>query len=117
MLFTQMSNNGNDICTEMQSRGEEACLPRAVWLTASCGVCPGARDTLALVLSLTLSPGCYSQGTVTVRVGVVVASPFALLGAGVLGLGEEGGHSGGEGEQRRVGWLWALEPPEYAERL
>ena len=116
MLFTQMSNNGNDICAETQSRGEEACLPRAVWLTESCGVCPGGQGTLALVLSLTLSPGHHPWGIVIVRVDVV-ASPFALLGTGVISIRGEGRHSGGEGEQRRVGWLWALELPEYAERL
>lgn len=42
---------------------------------------------------------------------------MALLEAGMISVRAGGGGSAGEGEQRRVGWLQALELPEYAERL
>lgn len=76
---------------------------------------PGSRCS-----GLILSPGCYPQRTAIVRVGVVVASPFALLWAGAISIRAEGECSGGGGEQKRVRWLQALELlelPEYAERL
>lgn len=42
---------------------------------------------------------------------------MALLEAGMIITRGKGGGGAGEGEQRRVGWLQALELPEYAERL
>lgn len=79
----------------------------------------GWRPWISVLMSHS-QPWMLSSETAIVRVGVVVASPFALLWAGAISIREEGECSGGGGEQKRVRRLQALELlelPEYAERL
>lgn len=116
MLFAQISNNDADMCTEMKSRAE-ACLTRVAWLIASCGARPGGLTPRLSVLRSRSQLWMLCSEDSTVRVDVGVASPLALLEAGMISIRGGGGGSGREGAQRRVGWLQALELPEYAERL